>query len=300
MIIDKPTTSTDNMTDSLNKRFVNDAQLTVLGNTSNTNSGNETATTIGSLINSATDKTTPVDADYLGLMDSAASSILKKLSWANIKATLKAYFDTIYLLNGWTTTATAAGTTTMDITYTPNQFWTGTTTQTVKLPTTSVVAGQTYTISNKGTSSACVVTVQSSGANTILPIGWGCAAVFTALQATPTTAAHWSFRKLNKNTITATSYTTDTGTSLNCDYYDNFIITAQAGALKLNNPTGTPIDNQLLFIAITGTAARALTYDTQFEASTVALPTTTVTTGCLNIILRYANERTKWIVLGAV
>src|SRR5690606_12350773 len=41
-------------------------------------------------------KATPVDADQVGLMDSAASNILKKVSWANIKATLKAYFDTVY------------------------------------------------------------------------------------------------------------------------------------------------------------------------------------------------------------
>ena len=56
----------------------------------------ETTTTTGALINGATAKTTPVDADFVGLMDSAASNILKKLSWANIKATLKAYFDAIY------------------------------------------------------------------------------------------------------------------------------------------------------------------------------------------------------------
>jgi hypothetical protein len=56
----------------------------------------ETVTTIGALINGATAKTTPVDADYIGLMDSAASNVLKKLSWANIKATLKTYFDTLY------------------------------------------------------------------------------------------------------------------------------------------------------------------------------------------------------------
>jgi hypothetical protein len=56
----------------------------------------ETTTTEGALINNAASKTTPVDADEVGLMDSAASNILKKLSWANIKATLKTYFDSIY------------------------------------------------------------------------------------------------------------------------------------------------------------------------------------------------------------
>ncbi len=53
-----------------------------------TNTGDETTSTLGSKINGATEKTTPVDADMVGLMDSAASNILKKLSWANIKAGL--------------------------------------------------------------------------------------------------------------------------------------------------------------------------------------------------------------------
>ncbi len=55
-----------------------------------------TAASIGTLINSATAKTTPVDADVLALSDSAASNVLKKLSWANVKATLKTYFDGLY------------------------------------------------------------------------------------------------------------------------------------------------------------------------------------------------------------
>lgn len=66
------------------------------------NTGDETTTRIGALINGSTAKTTPVDADMVGLMDSAGSNILKKLSWANIKSTIKTYFDTLY----WSVTKT--------------------------------------------------------------------------------------------------------------------------------------------------------------------------------------------------
>lgn len=48
------------------------------------------------MIATADAKTEPADADTFGLIDSADSSTLKKLSWANIKATLKTYFDTLY------------------------------------------------------------------------------------------------------------------------------------------------------------------------------------------------------------
>jgi len=48
----------------------------------------ETTTTIGALINGASAKTTPVDADQIGLMDSAASNILKKLSWSDLRTIL--------------------------------------------------------------------------------------------------------------------------------------------------------------------------------------------------------------------
>lgn len=52
----------------------------------------ETTTTIGTLIDGATAKTTPVDADMFGIMDSAASNILKKLSFANLRTWLLGYF----------------------------------------------------------------------------------------------------------------------------------------------------------------------------------------------------------------
>jgi hypothetical protein len=43
---------------------------------------------LGEIINDTTAKTTPADADTFGGADSAASSVLKKFSWANIKATI--------------------------------------------------------------------------------------------------------------------------------------------------------------------------------------------------------------------
>lgn len=52
-------------------------------------------TQLATEIHGATGKTTPVDADEIGLIDSAASFILKKLTWANLKATILAYFTDV-------------------------------------------------------------------------------------------------------------------------------------------------------------------------------------------------------------
>jgi hypothetical protein len=60
----------------------------------------ETAISIGDLIDGAAVKVDPVDSDYLPLMDSEASNIMKKLSWAYVKSVLKTYFDGIYSVLG--------------------------------------------------------------------------------------------------------------------------------------------------------------------------------------------------------
>lgn len=66
--------------------------------------GNSRQTTTGKQVSevthSATGKTTPADNDELPLVDSAASNVLKKLLWSNVKATLKTYFDTLYASTG--------------------------------------------------------------------------------------------------------------------------------------------------------------------------------------------------------
>lgn len=48
--------------------------------------------------NAATSKATPVDADLIPLVDSAASNVLKKLTWANLKATLSATLTSLTAL----------------------------------------------------------------------------------------------------------------------------------------------------------------------------------------------------------
>jgi hypothetical protein len=67
-------------------------------------------TTVGAAIFAATAKTTPVDADTVGITDSAASNVLKKVTWANIKATVKTYFDTLYAALGSANTFTQSQT----------------------------------------------------------------------------------------------------------------------------------------------------------------------------------------------
>lgn len=67
------------------------------------------ALAIEAIVHAASSKATPVDADETMLADSAASWGLKKLTWANIKATLKTYFDTLYYIVGGTDVAVADG-----------------------------------------------------------------------------------------------------------------------------------------------------------------------------------------------
>ena len=48
-----------------------------------------TSTNFGAFSAALTNKTPPVDADTFNIVDSAASNVMKKLTWANLKATLK-------------------------------------------------------------------------------------------------------------------------------------------------------------------------------------------------------------------
>lgn len=105
-------TSTFEPAKGTDDNYATDAEKVKLANLSGTNTGDastpaETTTTIGSLINGATGKTTPVDADTMPIIDTEASNVLKKLTFTNLKAFLKTYFDTLYQAVG--SYVTAAG-----------------------------------------------------------------------------------------------------------------------------------------------------------------------------------------------
>lgn len=89
--------------------------------------------------------------------------------------------------------------------------------------------------------------------------------------------------------------------AINSDIMDVAKITglAQAVTSFTNGLTGSPIDWQKLMISIkdNGTA-RGLTWGTSFEASTTALPSTTVVSTTMDILFRWNADTSKYRILG--
>jgi hypothetical protein len=144
---------------------------------------------------------------------------------------------------GYTTIATAAGTTTLTSASNNQQFFTGSTTQTVVLPVTSTLAlGMSYFIVNNSTG---VITVQSSGLNTITLVPAGASVICTCILITGTTTASWSFSFQGSSnipykqipTITATVATNILTLGLNPCSLDFRSSTASSGTTTTRNVT---------------------------------------------------------------
>jgi hypothetical protein len=93
-------------------------------------------------------------------------------------------------LSGYSTTATAAGTTTLTVASEYQQYFTGTTTQSCVLPVTSTLTlGHRFFIANHSTGD---VTVQSSGLNEVVILTEDESALVTCILTSGTTGASWS------------------------------------------------------------------------------------------------------------
>lgn len=225
----------------------------------------------------------------------------------------------------YTTTATAAGTTTLVATSSYLQYFTGTTTQTVVLPVSSTLSqGWSYHICNNSTGN---LTVQSSGANTIATVIPGTTIHVTCIDTTVTTAAGWDFgfsdfetrtgtgsvvlgtgptitagtistTRINPRIGTVTSSATITPTG---DTSDQYNVTAQAVGGTFAIPSGTPVDGQKLTLRIKDNgAAQTLAWTTSaggYRVVGVTLPTTTVISKTLYVGCIYNAADAFWDVV---
>lgn len=116
----------------------------------------------------------------------------------------------------------------------------------------------------------------------------------------PTASSTTTFtnKRVTARVGSTTSHATPT---INTDNVDIYKITAQTEAITsfTTNLSGTPADGDVLFIQVTGTAARAITWGNSFESSTVILPTTTVTTARLDVSFIWNTATTKWRCVGS-
>ena len=178
---------------------------------------------------------------------------------------------------GYTTTATAAGTTTLTVSSNYYQRFTGTTTQTVVLPVTStLVTGMSYAIENVSTGN---LTVNSSGGNLVATVIPGTTMIFLCIGTTLTTAADWDAE------------------------YDEFAAITGTGSVALStSPTfTTSIDSSATFGAFASSTSLTLGY-TGTAASTTNISTGAVaasTTKTINIGTGGAVNNTTNINLGS-
>lgn len=91
---------------------------------------------------------------------------------------------------GYTTTVTSASPVVLTVGSNQQQYFTGSTAQTLTMPVAStLVVGQNWTVVNN---SSAVVTIQSSGSNTILSLPASSETVVTCVTASGTSAASWT------------------------------------------------------------------------------------------------------------
>jgi len=104
-------------------------------------------------------------------------------------------------------------------------------------------------------------------------------------------------RKAVIDPITITTASTATLT-IDSDSADFSVITAQAEALTIAAPTGTPVEGQKVIVRIKDDgSARAITFNAIFRAIGVTLPTTTVASKITYLGLVYNSTDTKWDIV---
>jgi len=252
------------------------------------------------LTNTYTSKATPVDADSVTLYDSAATTTATKVTWANIKATLKTYFDTLYTVvagnNVWTGTQTFRdnkfeitddGDTTKKFVFQASSITTATT-RTITIPDADItlvnLAGNnTWTGTQTFRDNKFEVTDDADTTKKLVLQLSGITTATTRTLTVPdasTTIAGLSVKQTFTAQQTPMNGTLTDGANIdwNGDSNGQVVSVTLAGNRTMNAPTNIQ-QNALYLMRVTqdGTGSRTLSWNTAYKFGGTGAPTLTTT-----------------------
>lgn len=168
-------------------------------------------------------------------------------------------------------------------------------------------AGGSITIASSGVSSfnagttgftpntATTGAVTLAGTLNIANGGTGSTSLAGASIATYTGTETLTNKRINPRFLSQTSTAT---LAPDISAYDQYNLTAQAAALSVSAPIGTPVDgNKLIFRILDNGTARAITWNATYTVIGVTLPTTTVANKTTYVGCIYNANNTRWDVI---
>lgn len=163
-------------------------------------------------------------------------------------------------IQGYSTTVTAAGTTSLTATSTYLQYFTGATTQTVLMPVSStLVLGQQFLITN---TSSGLVTVQTSAGNALVTLNSNTSVLLTAILTSGTTINSWRPQYQAANVASGKLFSVDNslefsgtdGTLFTFPSSSASVYTSATGSITSSQLAGSLTDETGSGLAVFGTA----------------------------------------------